>query len=441
MNEIERSRLWLNIEYQYWDTTYDELLRFSIDKRGYFRVEQYENLDPSDYLVESALKDFKTLFPRTASQFLEIIAEYAPKALDVPVLCTTTFNGDSEVLEQITSYLTFETATDIPEDEWDFVFASRAHTPKKGGTPLAQLKKESGFATDRILFFGDEELLLIPSSAGTFALSQKDFSNFHAVIGDHAFYCDDRRSDGRKFSYSLHKVSESLSLGLMTHQNDWEDEVYEYWSRHEGNVGIALGVFLRDEVARAMTEIITPYHHELPETKVKDIVDAQTVLFGKQFVTQTQKIALKLDLAGNDFAAFRSRLDVEDSVIDLLEKKADNTLTQQGTYEHLDPSTWERRDVEYFMALSSATMATGAVWQIQIATGWTTVNRTIPKSRGRLLDAVLSLLGEATLELAIAHDQETQKTTFLTMRDELQYQIESYPRIVLDLTGLNLSFD
>lgn len=403
MGQIEKSKFWLDIEFQYWGVGYDKIIKFTIGETGNIRLESVENLDPDDTLSNLEVSTLSKYFPRTANQFLDAILELEPKIFQVSDLCTSTYKGDQEILEKIWEYLdvTNIDREPIPDEEVEFVRSSRPHLPGKSPKEIRDFKSLHGLDFRRVLIVGDQEYGIANFGYENYALELREL-----------FLMDNSQVSNPNFTFALKLPSFSelnYVFKVMNFRREYSIGYLEYngtqkWVKIPGTPGHSLAIFilsyLKPFVKAQNGNTIVSLDQIL--SFLVDFPDS----FGNHISMETTALNLhfKLDESPNDYGTFLSRFELEPDTLDMLD--ALTNYVYQGRIERrLGEHDSEEQFFEISISRVSSNLQSQSDWQIAYAAGFESVSR-IFSGENHLVDILLKIFKDCALYLQIENSNQ-----------------------------------
>lgn len=396
--EVELSRLWLDVEFQHWMGDRDQIAKFSINEYGYLHVEYFENIDPDDTLIDITQFNLTRYIPRTAQQFLEIISENAPGIFIPPHLCSVSYKGDRDVLAIMWDFIdtNIVDGTSIPDEEIDFVKASRQHMPKTSTDLVKELKSSREFDSRRILYVGEEEWILSSHEISDVAIPISEFNlcDLENEPDSTLFSFSVQSNYGAKFRFRLVQISREYSIGFAKYADE------EYWFRVAGAPGQATGVFVADKISKIFEESYAKPIISVEQLKTLLLNNLETL--GGNFSISSQDLNLNLNLGTNSFdiSMFASRVNLSRDFIEKLNScssfSCNGELSKSIYSESYEPEMYK-----FSLDIQGASDRGEFAWSIQFTSGLGSYSRRIYEVDQNLVDVLLRIFIRETLVFSI----------------------------------------
>jgi hypothetical protein len=406
MGQIERSRFWLDIEFQYWDQGYDQIIKFTIGDTGNIRFERLQNLDPNDDLRNLEVSTLSKTFPRTVNQFLDAILETYPRVFQVPDLCTTTLKGDKETLEKLWGYLdvTDIEKRPIPDDEVEIVRSSRPHLPGKSPVEIREYKSTHGLDFRRMLIIGEDEWGIGEFGDESYAFDLRELFEMEAARVSNpnfTFALHLPTYNDRKFVFKIMNFRREYSLGYLQYHDNSK------WVKISGTPGHALARFIVDYVSPFVESNERKGYDENPKPELAQLlsflVDFPSA-FGNKVSMESSSLNLhfKLDENVNDYGTFLSRFRLQEEDLEAVDSIVN--FSYQGEFlQRLNSNDAEDKTYEISISRVSSDNHDAHDWQIGYATGFKSISR-IFSGEEHLVDILLRVFDDCALYLQFSED-------------------------------------
>jgi hypothetical protein len=399
MGQIEKSRFWLDVEFQYWDVGFDQIIKFTISETGNILLESVENLDPDDSLSNLEVSTLSKYFPKTPNQFLDAIFELEPKIFQIQDLCTVTYKGDSEILERIWEYLEIdiEGRSYIPDEEVEFVRSSRPHLPGKSAKEIREFKDLHGFDFRNVVVVGDQEW-------GTSFFEEKGF----VFALEDIFKMENSHISNPNFTFALQfpAINTKFTFKVMDFGREYSIGYLEYldtkkWVKIPGTPGHALAIFILDYLI-SFVDSEFGYQMESLDRVIGLLVDFP-FQFGNRISLETSELNLHFKLNQNpiDYGVFLARYQFDSADLDFIDTLKE--LKHQGQFESgLFGNDLDNQDFEISISKLQSLEGSKLVWHVAYSAGFKSISRDYSTDI-HLLDLLLRIFNDMTLQLQIEH--------------------------------------